>query len=78
VNNCIHLARLVDAPTIQAPLTSTHKWEYQLKRDCEGRQPLTWGLGLCPNNFFKSGPQAHELRYEWMSERSARLDLLAC
>src|SRR6266702_6086477 len=31
---------------------------HQLKRDCEGRPPFTWGLGLCPNFLTSSAPPA--------------------
>ena len=30
----------------------------QLKRDCEGLPPFTWGLGLCPNFLISCSPPA--------------------
>src|SRR2546423_15498540 len=30
----------------------------QLKRDCEGLPPFTWGLGLCPNFLISCWPPA--------------------
>ena len=31
---------------------------FDIKRDCEGLQPFTWGLGLCPNFLLSYAPPA--------------------
>jgi hypothetical protein len=41
--------------------------ECQLKRDCEGQPPLTWGLGLCPNFLLKAGRRPTKINMNQIS-----------